>query len=207
MLSAYEFARHFDFKQASHPIKMQGHAEHQQEPSRYHAALTGTGVKLAAKGKHKELIAGRDYKIREEGEAGSWLPLGNGMHAQPYRHDWVLVPRKRPHVPVIYGAQGVDLNTRCAVDNLWVGFFCFLQCACQVAGRKRSRRCAFWSCSFPGSTMRQKPHLKCLFLEMCGLKAPRIGKKRFSGMCSAAAFQPRTLVSPLHHFEAPQLDK
>ncbi|CAE7457464.1 pfh1 [Symbiodinium natans] len=34
------------------------------------------------------------------------MPLGTGGPAQKHRHDWVVAPRKRPHVPVIFGALG-----------------------------------------------------------------------------------------------------
>ena len=52
-----------------------------------------------------KLKGGVDYLIREEG-GEDWMPLGNGSLAQKHRHDWVIIPRKRPHVPVLYGALG-----------------------------------------------------------------------------------------------------
>jgi len=50
------------------------------------------------------LKPGEHYAIRETGRE-DWLPLGTGEHAQPHRHDWIIVPRVRPSVPVIPGAQ------------------------------------------------------------------------------------------------------
>ena len=70
----------------------------------YHAALTDSGIAKVTNG-IKQLNPNADYQIREDGDAG-WIPLGRGEHAQPYRHDWIVVPRKRPIVPVLYGAQG-----------------------------------------------------------------------------------------------------
>ena len=52
----------------------------------------------------RKLVAGEDYKIKEEGGEG-WLPLGLGKPVQTYRHDWVIAVRRRPNVPVIFGAQ------------------------------------------------------------------------------------------------------
>ena len=46
-----------------------------------------------------------DYQFQERAGA-EWIVLGTGERAQPYRHDWALVPRDRPHVPVLVGAGG-----------------------------------------------------------------------------------------------------
>ena len=104
MLSVFEFARHYHMKQAKHPITEGGYKAHQENEEKYHAALTDNGIKKVSQG-IKNLSANLDYQIREEGGA-DWLPLGRGEFAQPYRHDWVMVARCRPHVPVLYGAQG-----------------------------------------------------------------------------------------------------
>lgn len=105
-LSAYEFAREFDFALASHPTTQRSHEKHMEDPGKYHAVLTAKGVAEAAK-RRPDMLPGLHYTIREEGGPGaSWLPLGDGEHAQPYRHDWIILPRRRPYVPVIFGAQG-----------------------------------------------------------------------------------------------------
>ena len=92
---------------AKHPQSAQGHESHMNEPELYHAMLTEDGIrKVQAPRQAATLRAGADYKIREGGGLG-WLCLGSGVHVDPaYRHDWVIVPRKRPNVPVLYGAQG-----------------------------------------------------------------------------------------------------
>ena len=54
---------------------------------------------------NRSLVADADYQIREDG-GDSWRPLGSGPHVKAYRHDWIIVQRNRPHVPVLYGAQG-----------------------------------------------------------------------------------------------------
>ena len=51
-----------------------------------------------------KLHPGTDYAIGEEG-GDDWWPMGQGQMAQPYRHDWIIKLRHRPHIPVIYGAQ------------------------------------------------------------------------------------------------------
>ena len=105
MLSAYEFVRHYHFKFARRPLTTGRYLKHLEDPTLYHAGLTERGAKKLA-AKNLDLLAGVDYKIREEGGAG-WLPLGEGEYVDPrYRHDWVVALRKRPYVPVIYGAQG-----------------------------------------------------------------------------------------------------
>ena len=104
MLSAFEFARHYHIKQAKHPITEGGHAAQQVDNEAYHAALTDNGIDKITKG-IKNLAPNLDYQIREEGGV-DWLPLGCGEYGQQYRHDWVMVARKRPYVPVLYGAQG-----------------------------------------------------------------------------------------------------
>ncbi|CAJ1455037.1 unnamed protein product, partial [Effrenium voratum] len=71
----------------------------------YHAALTDAGAAKLDRSARANLQPGVDYKIREEG-GEDWLPLGRGALAQKFRHDWVLAPRSRPHVPVVQGALG-----------------------------------------------------------------------------------------------------
>eukprot|EP00971_Amphidinium_carterae_P129434 2563678-Amphidinium_carterae.2 len=111
-LSAYEFARHYHFKLASYPQHV---AEAYKDT--YHAELTSAGKqKVRHKMKH-DLQPALDYHIKEEGGV-DWGPLGHGDLAQPYRHDWIIVPRKRPHVPVIYGAQGAKTDEEQAMRVL-----------------------------------------------------------------------------------------
>ena len=100
-LSAYEFARHFQIKEAKYPYskKIQ-----EQSPDKFEAELTEEGLKKQGS-KMKHLEAGKDYRIREDGGDG-WLPFGDGVHMKPHRHDWVIAVRPRPLVPVVFGAQG-----------------------------------------------------------------------------------------------------
>ena len=91
-------------KQAKHPITEEQHKAHQEDEEKYHAALTDTGIKKVSHG-IKNLAPTLDYQIRADGGA-DWLPLGHGQLTQAYRHDWVMVARRRPEVPVLYGAQG-----------------------------------------------------------------------------------------------------
>ena len=102
-LSMYEFKRYYDHQVALHPWSVE---QQQSRPEAFHARLTEAGCAAVLSGVSKsKLLPGDDYQIREEGDV-SWIPLGTGARAQPYRHDWVTVPRNRPHVPVLYGAQG-----------------------------------------------------------------------------------------------------
>ena len=102
-LSAYEFARHFQMKQAKYPFSLK---KHSQCPEKYHAELTGKGIEKLEENATagKKLLAGTDYVIKEAG-GEDWLPLGDGKLVQAYRHDWIITRRLRPHVPVIFGAQ------------------------------------------------------------------------------------------------------
>ena len=131
-LSAYEFARHYYLKQARHPLTAAAHAKHLADPECYHAEITEAGQ---GKLKHYavELTAGADYKIREAG-CGDWLPLRDGEHAGPYRHDWVWTLRGRPCAPVVYGAQGGQSEDEQAA-RLLVLFF-------PMGQRRQGRDCA-----------------------------------------------------------------
>ena len=122
-LSAYEFARHYRFKLAAHPQTEQQHRKHINKPELYHAKLTEHGVKkVAAAGRRPALIAGEDYQI-SEAVGAEWHCLGQGEHVDPaYRHDWVIVPRKRPYVPVPYGAQGSKSEEEQAMKLLLLFF-------------------------------------------------------------------------------------
>ena len=105
LLSPYEFARHFWFKMASHPWTDAACKAHDDDPDKYHAKITDTGFQKLCASRKPQLIPGLDYQIREEG-GDDWTPLGHGELAQAYRHDWRVVVRPRPYVPVIYGALG-----------------------------------------------------------------------------------------------------
>lgn len=100
MLSAYEFASHFYIKQARHPYSLR---RQEEDPDSFEARLTPDGIEKVSKNS-KKLVAGLDYVIKEDGGEG-WLPLGQGRMVQAYRHDWVIAARRRPYVPVIFGAQ------------------------------------------------------------------------------------------------------
>ena len=130
MLSAYEFAMHYHMKQAKHPISKASHEKHQQDVDLYHAALTESGIAKVSN-YIKQLNPNADYQIREDGDAG-WIPLGRGEHAQPYRHDWIVVPRNRPHVPVLYGAQGSHTEDEQAM-RLLVLFFPWVNDVCDAS--------------------------------------------------------------------------
>ena len=87
MLSAYEFAKHYHIKPATHPYSEEGQMRQLEDDNHdlYHAVLTDQGIAKCNKNKEKstkkeksKLIAGIDYRIREEGGAG-WLPLGEGQ--------------------------------------------------------------------------------------------------------------------------------
>ena len=103
MLSAYEFARHHHMVLARHPLAFETYQQHQQNPDLYHATLTAQGMQKVRLG-NRNLVADEDYRIRDDG-GENWLPLGAGPHVRAYRHDWVIVRRNRPYVPVLYEAQ------------------------------------------------------------------------------------------------------
>ena len=100
-LSAYEFASHYYMKLAKRPFSFKRQIE---DPDNFEAELTERGIEKVSQNIRK-LVAGEDYKIKEEGGEG-WLPLGLGRPVRTYRRDWVIATRRRPNVPVIFGAQG-----------------------------------------------------------------------------------------------------
>ena len=102
-LSAYEVTRHYHHKMARHPWTLERAVT---GPQTHHAQLTQEGKKKLQEGCARgKILPGIDYRIQECGGA-DWIVLGTGERAQPYRHDWVLVPRNRPYVPVLFGAGG-----------------------------------------------------------------------------------------------------
>ena len=104
-LCAYEFARHYYFGAAQHPLRLGSHRRQLQQPDKYRAKLTNQGVEKLAENSRATLVAGVDYCIRDEG-GRDWLPFGQGEHAQSFRHDWAMVKHTRPQAPVVAGAQG-----------------------------------------------------------------------------------------------------
>lgn len=120
MLSAYEFARHYHMVLARHPLALETHRQHQQNPELYHASLTAQGLRKIEVG-NRNLVAEEDYRIRDDG-GDNWVPLGAGAHVKAYRHDWAITQRSRPHVPVLYGAQGSQTEDEQAM-KLLVLFF------------------------------------------------------------------------------------
>ena len=104
-LSLYEFTRRYTIDIARHPYSAE---KEEESPHSWHARLTQIGRDLLDRNcfaNRPKLRPGIHYQIKEEG-GQEWLPLGHGERAQSYRHDWIVVPRKRPHNPILYGAQG-----------------------------------------------------------------------------------------------------
>ena len=96
-LSAFEFMRYYDFKPARHPFVLKDAGD-----GHWHAPLTTAGEKkLRAQSKAK-LEPGKDYIIKESTINDDWITMGTGAMVQRLRHDWIITPRFRPHVPVIY---------------------------------------------------------------------------------------------------------
>ena len=125
-LSAYEFVRYYHDKESRYPWTLKKHQEQRRQeaaaavaegsssaPSsartqslKFHARLTDSGrQKLENKVSRTRLQPGEDYRIREEG-GEDWMPLGTGSLVQTHRHNWIIAPRKRPRVPVLFGALG-----------------------------------------------------------------------------------------------------
>ena len=126
-LSAYEFARHFHIKQARHPLSLKRHNE---DPGSFEAELTDEGLKKV-EGQVNNLKAGKDYAIREEG-GDDWLPLSKSKRMEDYRHDWAIYIRERPHVPVLYGAQGSRTTEEQAMRIL-ILFFPWVSDGCDAS--------------------------------------------------------------------------
>ncbi|CAE7911345.1 pfh1, partial [Symbiodinium necroappetens] len=107
-LSAYEFAVHFEVKKATHPYTIHLNDDGEQRPpTRHEAELTDTGKEKVRWHRYRaKLLPGADYRIREPRPGEEWIPFGEPELAQAFKHSWVMVPRKRPYVPVLFGAQG-----------------------------------------------------------------------------------------------------
>lgn len=144
---------------AKHPQSEQAHQKHLNEPELYHAILTERGINKVMEAKHPTLRPGADYQIREDGGT-EWLCLGHGEHVDPaYRHDWVAVPRQRPHVPVLYGAQGSKSEEEQAMKLLvlffpWVNDIKDASPAVPYIGNFRTQHTTTWRQALRARTFR-----------------------------------------------------
>ena len=96
-LSAFEFMRYCDFKPAWHPVAIEDAGD-----SRWHAPLVAEGKKKLRTHSKAKLEAGKDYIIKESRADDDWITMGTGALVKRLRHDWIITPRNRPYVPVIY---------------------------------------------------------------------------------------------------------
>eukprot|EP00971_Amphidinium_carterae_P282529 5609055-Amphidinium_carterae.1 len=97
MLSPYEFAMHYSFKQTDPPCQL-GWCEDR-------ARLTDKGrakIESSARGTVCSLEHAEDYIVNEDG-GSNWVPLPDCEAMQPFRRDWVMQQRKRPCTPVLLG--------------------------------------------------------------------------------------------------------
>ncbi|CAE7244158.1 pfh1 [Symbiodinium natans] len=106
-LSAYEFLRYYGVKVATRPHNLECQPRDTARPTEYHTYLTEAGSKRYEAGAFwQELQPGVDYRIREQGD-DDWMPMSpmtDDPTLEPFRHDWIIVPRPRPHVPVVFKA-------------------------------------------------------------------------------------------------------
>ncbi|CAE7251314.1 pfh1 [Symbiodinium natans] len=108
-LSAYEFLRYYSTKMATRPhhLEQQPGDAAQPRPKKYHAYLTEAGSKQINAGTFwQKLQPGLHYRIHERGD-DDWMPMSpmtDDPTHEPFRHDWIIVPRPRPHVPVVFKA-------------------------------------------------------------------------------------------------------
>ncbi len=117
-LSAFEFARHYEFKRATHPWSV-AQQEAEENTGKYEALLTEAGMeKVRWHGARAKLSPGIDYRVREPAVTEQWIPFGASEKADPFRHDWVMVPRERPYVPVLLGAEGSKTDEEQAMKIL-----------------------------------------------------------------------------------------
>ena len=97
-LSAFEFARLWT-PQLARYRRSRGIGAQE-----LHAELTNAGAaKVAREGSSVRLEPGRDYCVLEGGGA-DWLPFPDEPETRDLRHDWVMVRRRRPVVPVFSAA-------------------------------------------------------------------------------------------------------
>ena len=121
MLSAYEFIRNYRFKMVRHPTSIKRHCQSVKKSGSYRAGLTAAGIEKVRAGLGG-LVPGVDYRLKEN-ELDDCIPLGFGSLVDPcYRHDWVIVRRSRPYVPVVYGGLGAGSEVEQAA-RLLVLFF------------------------------------------------------------------------------------
>ena len=96
-LSAFEFMRYYDFRPARHPVVTKDAGN-----GFWHAQLTSAGEKKIRTHSKAKLEPGKDYVIRESTADDEWITMGTGTMVKRLRHDWIIVPRFRPYVPVVY---------------------------------------------------------------------------------------------------------
>ena len=120
-LSAFEFARWVEVTMAAMPksssVFCEGSAfllptasgeaasaSIRRRLERYHVDITEAGVAKYRSGAYKTvgLVPGDDYRIKPGGPG--WIPFPDHPKTQGWRHDWVMVFRKRPVVPTFAGA-------------------------------------------------------------------------------------------------------
>ena len=94
-LSAYEWVRYWRVELARYRAPAEGVAKGQTV---LHADLTASG-----RAKSEGLEAGVDYRVREGG-GEDWVPFPDLPETERFRHQWVMVRRTRPVVPVFSGA-------------------------------------------------------------------------------------------------------
>ncbi|CAJ1374097.1 unnamed protein product [Effrenium voratum] len=94
-LSAYEWVRYWRVELARYRAPAEGVAKGQTV---LHADLTASGH-----AKSEGLEAGVDYRVREGG-GEDWVPFPDLPETERFRHQWVMVRRTRPVVPVFSGA-------------------------------------------------------------------------------------------------------
>ena len=117
MLSAYEFARHYHMVLARHPLSIRNLPAAPTKPGAVPRIFDCPGHAEGQGWKTEIWWQKNDYRIRDDG-GESWVPLGTGAHVKAYRHDWAITQRNRPHVPVLYGAQGSQTEDEQAMKLL-----------------------------------------------------------------------------------------
>ena len=78
----------------------------------WHAQLTSAGEKKLRTHSKAKLEPGKDYVIKETTADDDWITMGTGSMVQRLRHDWIIVPRFRPHVPVVYTSTTVSVRSK-----------------------------------------------------------------------------------------------
>lgn len=99
-LSPFEFTRHWNVKLLRYPTSMQD----VMDPSCHVHVLESGLHKLRAKTASGELdlIAGEDYTVKD-GTGEAWIPFPDVAATLRFPHTWIMVPLRRPVVPVFGG--------------------------------------------------------------------------------------------------------